>query len=256
MRLTIIRADNLIIKDGLGYYADLSVFDDLSWVEGYDQQTWGRFHALQWYGTPDQFGEYGQDSPVPYGEVEFKKTVPNLVIKELGIFEQALPLWEASKLEEEERIAAEEAEAQRLKEEEEERIRLEMERIEEMMAFEEEKLALELALEEEKLALELALEDERLAFELALEEEKVAFDLAFQDALQDEKLAFEQEKLVFEQQREEERVAALILEQEAMAERHRDSLMELDLQTLLADDIDEVESAKLEEDLEKLLADL
>jgi hypothetical protein len=113
----------MIIKDGLGYIADLSIFDDLSWVEGYDQKSWGKFHALQWYGDPDEDGEYGFGQDEPYGEVEFKKTVPNLIIKELGVYEQALSLWEASKLAEEERIAAEEAEAQRLREEEEARIR-------------------------------------------------------------------------------------------------------------------------------------
>lgn len=123
MRLTIVRADNLIIKDGLGYYADLSVFDDLSWVEGYDLKTWGKFHALQWYGDADEDGEYGFDQEEPYGEVEFKKTVPNLIIKELGVFEQAISLWEAAKLEDEQKIAAAEAEAQRLREEEEARIR-------------------------------------------------------------------------------------------------------------------------------------
>ena len=123
MRLTIVRADNLIIKDGVGYYADLSVFDDLSWVEGYDLKTWGKFHALQWYGDADEDGEYGFDQEEPYGEVEFKKTVPNLIIKELGVFEQAISLWEAAKLEDEQRIAAAEAEAQRLRDEEEARIR-------------------------------------------------------------------------------------------------------------------------------------
>lgn len=123
MRLTIVRADNLIIKDGVGYYTDLSVFDDLSWVEGYDLKTWGKFHALQWYGDPDEDEEYGFGEDEPYGELEFKKTVPNLIIKELGVFEQAISLWETAKLEDEERIAAVEAEAQRLREEEEARIR-------------------------------------------------------------------------------------------------------------------------------------
>lgn len=123
MRLTIIRADNTIIKDGIGYITDISAFDDLSWIEGYDQKEWGRFHALQWYGTPDEDGEYGFGEEEPYGEIEFKKTVPNLIIKELGVFEQAISLWEAAKTAEEERIAAEEAEAKRVREEEEARIR-------------------------------------------------------------------------------------------------------------------------------------
>lgn len=119
MRLTIIRDDNLIIKDGEGYYTDLSVFDDLSWVEGYDQKTWGKFHALQWYGDPDEDGEYGFGLEEPHGEVEFKKPVPNLIIKELGVFEQAISLWEAAKLTEEERNKREEEEKLRLQEEEE-----------------------------------------------------------------------------------------------------------------------------------------
>jgi hypothetical protein len=123
MRLTIVRDDNLIIKDGVGYYADLSVFDDLSWIPDYDAKSWGKFHALQWYGYADEYGEYGFGLEEPHGEIEFKKPVPNLIVKELGIYEQALPLWEAAKLAEEERIAAEEAERQRLKEEEEARIR-------------------------------------------------------------------------------------------------------------------------------------
>jgi hypothetical protein len=123
MRLTIVRADNMIVKDGIGYQADCSVFDDLSWVEGYDQKEWGRFHAFQWYGDLDEDEEYGFGEDEPYGELEFKKTVPNLVVKELGIFEQAVGLWEAAKAAEEARIAAEEAEAQRLREEEEARIR-------------------------------------------------------------------------------------------------------------------------------------
>lgn len=118
MRLTIVRADNMIIKDGLGYTADLSIFDDLSWIEGYDQKSWGKFHALQWYGDPDEDGEYGFGQDHPYGEIEFKKTVPNFIIKELGVYEQALSLWEESKLAEEERIAAEQAETQRLIDEE------------------------------------------------------------------------------------------------------------------------------------------
>jgi hypothetical protein len=161
MRLTIIKDDNMIIKDGLGYTADLSVFDDLSWIEGYDLKTCGRFHALQWYGDPDQDGEYGNGEEFPYGEIEFKKPVPNVVIRQLGIYEQAVSLWEASKLAEEERIAAEEAEAQRLLEEEEARIRdayLELE----MQTF----LAADSEEEEDLIALQLEEDLEKLLADL------------------------------------------------------------------------------------------
>jgi hypothetical protein len=124
MRLTIVRDDNLIIKDGVGYNADLSLFDDLSWIQNYDLKTWGRFHALQWYGDPDEFGEYGEmGESQPYGEVEFKKPVPNLIIKQLGVYNQAIHLWEKSKAAEEKRIADEEAERLRLEQEEEAKIR-------------------------------------------------------------------------------------------------------------------------------------
>ena len=159
MRLSIIRADNLIIKDGIPYTADLSIFDDLTWIEGYDLKTWGKFHALQWYGDPDEDGEYGFDQEDPYGEVEFKKTVPNLIIKELGVFEQAISLWETAKLEDEQRIAAAEAEAQRLREEEEARIRdayleLDMETLLSTSAAEDE-IALKLEEDLEKLLADL-----------------------------------------------------------------------------------------------------
>ena len=119
MRMTIVRDDNLIIIDGIGYYTDLSEFDDLSWVSDYDRLTWGRFHALQWYGdlNPDD----GIDEQ--YGEVEFKKPVSNLIIKELGVYERAITLWEESKSAEEERIRLEEIERLRLQEEQEAALR-------------------------------------------------------------------------------------------------------------------------------------
>lgn len=123
MRLTIIRDDNMIIKDAVGYNADCSVFDDLSWIDGYDRKTWGRFHALQWHGDPDEFDEYGEGEEEPYGEIEFKKPVPNHKIKSLGVFHQAISLWENAKAAEEKRIADEEAELLRLQQEEEARIR-------------------------------------------------------------------------------------------------------------------------------------
>lgn len=159
MRLTIIRSDNLIIKDGEGYYADCSVFDDLSWIEGYDAKTWGAFHALQWYGYADEHGEYGWGQEEPHGELEFKKTVPNVIIKELGVFEQSLKLWEDAKAAEEARIAAEQAEAQRRREEEEARIRdayleLDMETLLSTSAAEDE-IALKLEEDLEKLLADL-----------------------------------------------------------------------------------------------------
>ena len=123
MKLTIIRDDNMIIKDALGYNADCSVFDDLSWIDGYDRKTWGRFHALQWYGDQDEFGEYGEGEEEPYGEIEFKRPVPNHKIKSLGVFHQAISIWENAKAADEKRIAEEESELLRLQEEEEARIR-------------------------------------------------------------------------------------------------------------------------------------
>jgi len=160
MRLTIVRSDNLIIKDGIGYTADLTIFDDLSWIENYDFKTWGRFHALQWYGDPDEDGEYGFGEDEPYGEIEFKKNVSNVIIKELGVYENALSLWEASKLVEAERIAAEEAEAQRLREEEEARIRdayleLDMENLISTNSDEDDATALQLEKDLEKLLADL-----------------------------------------------------------------------------------------------------
>lgn len=124
MRMTIIRDDNLIIIDGEGYNADCSVFDDLSWIgEQYDRKTWGRFHALQWYGTEDEFGEYGDGREQPYGELEFTKPVQNLIMSNLGVFSQATALWESARSAVLAAAAAAEAEQLRLQEEEEARIR-------------------------------------------------------------------------------------------------------------------------------------
>jgi len=124
MNLTIIKDDDIIIIDREDYHADLSFTDDLSWIEGYDRTTYGRFHAFQWYGNPNEDGEYGPDfRDAPYGEVEFKKPVPNHFVDSLGVYEQAIGIWESAKVAEQERIAAAEAEAIRLQEEEEARIR-------------------------------------------------------------------------------------------------------------------------------------
>lgn len=123
MRMTIIKPDNVIVINQEAYFVDLSEFDDMSWIEGYDRATWGRFHALQWYGDPDEDGFYGFGKSEPYGEIEFRNPVPNVIISELGFFEKAVPIWEAAKLAEEERIRQEEAERLRLQEEEEAKLR-------------------------------------------------------------------------------------------------------------------------------------
>jgi len=73
MRMTIIPVDSRVSIDG--YSIDGL---DLSWIPE-------NIHAVQWYDT--------------YGEVELVTTEPNIVITELGIYEQAIPLWEAKKIE-------------------------------------------------------------------------------------------------------------------------------------------------------------
>lgn len=73
MRMTIIPVDSMIIIDGFAV-SDV----DLSWVPD-------NVHAVQWYET--------------YGEVELIGRVPNIDITELGIYEQAVPIWEVKKLE-------------------------------------------------------------------------------------------------------------------------------------------------------------
>ena len=121
--MAIIKDDNLIIIDGYGYVTDISSLVDMSWIHGYDRAAWGKFHAFHWYGNPDEDGEFGPDcAAAPYGEIEFKKPVPNYIIQELGPFGVAKELWNNARLEEEARIVAEEAEARRLAEEEETRL--------------------------------------------------------------------------------------------------------------------------------------
>lgn len=124
MNLTIIKDDDLIIIDGVGYHCDCSVFTDLTWIPDWTKKTHGKFHAFHWYGTPDEDGEYGDDYlSQPYGEVEFKKSVPHHQIDSLGPFAQAQGLWEAAKQAAVDALAAEEAERIRSAEEEESRIR-------------------------------------------------------------------------------------------------------------------------------------
>jgi hypothetical protein len=71
--MTIIPVDSRVSIDG--YSIDGL---DLSWIPE-------NIHAVQWYDT--------------YGEFELVTTEPNIVITELGIYEQAIPLWEAKKIE-------------------------------------------------------------------------------------------------------------------------------------------------------------
>ena len=91
MRITIIPVDSKIVIDGI-----VANDVDLSWVPE-------NVHAVQWFDT--------------YGEIELLTREPNIDITELGIYSQAIPIWEAKKLEleEEER---ERIEQERLKQEE------------------------------------------------------------------------------------------------------------------------------------------
>ncbi len=94
MRMTIIPVDSIIIIDG---FPTPNV--DLSWIPE-------NVHAVQWYDT--------------YGEVELVTSDPNIDITELGIYEQAIPLWESKKLELEE-LERERLEQERLMEEEQQK---------------------------------------------------------------------------------------------------------------------------------------
>jgi hypothetical protein len=91
MRITIIPVDSKIVIDGI-----VANDVDLSWVPE-------NVHAVQWFDT--------------YGEIELLTREPNIDITELGIYSQAVPIWEVKKLEleEEER---ERIEQERLKQEE------------------------------------------------------------------------------------------------------------------------------------------
>jgi uncharacterized LabA/DUF88 family protein len=92
--MTIIPVDSRVTIDGVSI-GDL----DLSWIPE-------NIHAVQWYDT--------------YGEVELVTSDPNIDITELGIYEQAIPLWESKKLELEE-LQRERLEQERLMEEEQQK---------------------------------------------------------------------------------------------------------------------------------------
>lgn len=118
MRLTIIKEDKTVYINGESYSGI-----DLSWIPTFDGK---EVHAVQWHGD--------------HGHVEFTDDSDNMKITELGIFERAVPMWEARKQEifeyEQEQLrlieeareaqikAAEELMLQQLREEEEELLAL------------------------------------------------------------------------------------------------------------------------------------
>jgi hypothetical protein len=97
MRLSIIPCDKSVYIDGVSY---LDI--DMSWVPKIEGK---EVHAVQWSDNE--------------GEVEFVGNFQNLKIKELGVFEKAIKLWNVKKSE------AEKLQQQRL--EEEERLLMEQE---------------------------------------------------------------------------------------------------------------------------------
>jgi hypothetical protein len=72
MRLSILPSDNAVYVDGL-CYLDI----DMSWMPKINNV---EIHAVQWYGH--------------HGEIELITNDPNMLMKELGIFEKAVKLWE------------------------------------------------------------------------------------------------------------------------------------------------------------------
>lgn len=70
MRLTIIPDDKSI---GINGYFYTNIQEDLSWIPD-------NIHAVQWYDT--------------WGEIEYTDGSPNEKIEELGIFQQAVDLYE------------------------------------------------------------------------------------------------------------------------------------------------------------------
>jgi len=101
MRLTIIPSDGSVYVDGSGY-TNL----DLTWIPEIDGK---KVHAVQWLD-----GE---------GEVEFVGPEQNLKINDLGVFEQAISLWNEKKEEEEAFLKQQLELEERRKREEEERLR-------------------------------------------------------------------------------------------------------------------------------------
>ena len=90
MRLSIIPCDKAVYIDGVAY---LDI--DMTWVPDIEGK---EVHAVQWSND--------------VGEVEFVGNFENLKIEKLGVFEKAIKLWDAKKLE------TDKLEQQRLEEEE------------------------------------------------------------------------------------------------------------------------------------------
>lgn len=134
MRLTIIKDDKAVYINGEAYDGL-----DLSWIPTFDGK---EVHAVQWYDDR--------------GHIEFTDNSENMEIDSLGVFERAVPLWEARK--------------QEIFEYEQEQLRLIEEAREAQLRAAEEQLALELA--EEEMALKAAEELALRAEELALQAEQ------------------------------------------------------------------------------------
>jgi hypothetical protein len=72
MRLTIVPIDSKISVNNTPYTGF-----DLSWIPEFNGV---KVHAVQWYDD--------------HGQIELEDTSPNIVISELGVFEQAVSQWE------------------------------------------------------------------------------------------------------------------------------------------------------------------
>jgi hypothetical protein len=101
MRLSIIPSDGSVYVDGSGY-----INIDLSWIPEIDGK---KIHAVQWLDDE--------------GEIEFVGSAQNMKINDLGIFEQAISLWNEKKEEEEAFLKRQLELEERRKREEEERLK-------------------------------------------------------------------------------------------------------------------------------------
>ena len=77
MKLSILPSDNAVYVDGL-----CCVDIDMSWIPQIDGV---EIHAVQWHDD--------------HGEIELVTTDPNIEIKELGVFQKAIELWEEKRQE-------------------------------------------------------------------------------------------------------------------------------------------------------------